>query len=157
MSKPSIDWAAIQPHHHAGIRSLRDIGGEFGVSDVAIIKHARKNGWTRQRPDPEDRSVPLPITAQARRGFIYVVFIEADGRRFYKIGMATAFLDRIQAHQTASPFEVRIAIGYFTSDARSEEALLHSLFAEKHVRGEWFALDHADLQAIAARSLLLTL
>ena len=33
--------------YRAGIRSLRDIGAEFGVSDVAIIKRAKRDEWTR--------------------------------------------------------------------------------------------------------------
>jgi len=42
-----IDWDAIEPHYRAGIRSLKDIGAEFGASDAAIIKHAKKCEWTR--------------------------------------------------------------------------------------------------------------
>lgn len=45
--KPAVDWAALEPHYRAGIRSLKEIGEEFGVSDAGIIKHAGKNGWTR--------------------------------------------------------------------------------------------------------------
>jgi len=46
-SRKAIDWDALSPHYRAGIRSLKDIGNEFDVSDAAIIKHARKEGWTR--------------------------------------------------------------------------------------------------------------
>lgn len=42
-----VDWDALAPHYRAGIRSLKDIGAEFEVSDAAIIKHAKKEGWTR--------------------------------------------------------------------------------------------------------------
>jgi len=42
-----VDWDAIEPHYRAGVRSLRDIGAEFEVSDAAIIKRAKKMGWTR--------------------------------------------------------------------------------------------------------------
>lgn len=45
--KPAIDWEGIEPHYRAGIRSLKDIGSEYSVSDAAIIKHAKKFGWTR--------------------------------------------------------------------------------------------------------------
>lgn len=46
-AKPRVDWDAIEPHYRAGIRALKDIGSEFGVSDAGIIKHAREAGWTR--------------------------------------------------------------------------------------------------------------
>lgn len=45
--RSDIDWEAIEPHYRAGIRPLKDIGIEFRVSDAAIIKHARKECWTR--------------------------------------------------------------------------------------------------------------
>lgn len=52
-----VDWDAIAPHYRAGIRSLKDIGTEFEVSDAAIIKHARLNGW--------DRNLKAKIQARA--------------------------------------------------------------------------------------------
>jgi hypothetical protein len=42
-----IDWDLLEPHYRAGIRSLQSIGEEFGCSDTAIIKHAKKERWTR--------------------------------------------------------------------------------------------------------------
>ena len=47
MTRPRIDWDALEPHYRAGIRALKDLGKEFGCSDAAIIKHARDKGWTR--------------------------------------------------------------------------------------------------------------
>jgi hypothetical protein len=44
---PRADWAVIEPHYRAGLRSLPDIAAEFGISHTAIAKHARKNGWER--------------------------------------------------------------------------------------------------------------
>lgn len=45
--RASIDWEAIEIHYRAGIRSLKDIGTEFGVSDAGIIKRAKRDGWER--------------------------------------------------------------------------------------------------------------
>lgn len=42
-----IEWDKVELHYRAGIRSLRDIGKEFGVSDAGIIKRAKRDGWTR--------------------------------------------------------------------------------------------------------------
>jgi hypothetical protein len=47
MTRKIIDWEALEFQYRAGIRSLRDIGGEFDVSDAAIIKRAKRDGWTR--------------------------------------------------------------------------------------------------------------
>jgi hypothetical protein len=45
--KRVIDWDALAIHYRAGVRSLKDMGEQFGVSDAAIIKKARRDGWTR--------------------------------------------------------------------------------------------------------------
>jgi hypothetical protein len=55
--RANVDWDALEPHYRAGIRALKDIGAEFDVSDAAIIKHARKNGW--------DRNLKAKIQAKA--------------------------------------------------------------------------------------------
>lgn len=45
--KKVVDWEAIEPQYRAGIRSLEDIGKEYGVTKAAIHKHAKKHDWTR--------------------------------------------------------------------------------------------------------------
>lgn len=47
MTRKQIDWEAVEIQYRAGIRSLKDIGGEFGVSDAAIIKRSKRDGWVR--------------------------------------------------------------------------------------------------------------
>jgi hypothetical protein len=46
-SGKSIEWDKVELHYRAGIRSLKDIGAEFGVSDAGIIKRAKRDKWTR--------------------------------------------------------------------------------------------------------------
>jgi len=58
--KPAIDWEAVEPHYRAGIRSLKDIGKEYGVSDAGIIKKAKGLGWTR------DLKAKIKAKAEAR-------------------------------------------------------------------------------------------
>ena len=45
--RPAVDWEAVENAYRAGVRSLKDIGKEFGVSDAGIIKRAKRDGWTR--------------------------------------------------------------------------------------------------------------
>lgn len=42
-----VDWEAVEREYRAGVRSLKDIGAEFNVSDAGIIKRAKKEGWSR--------------------------------------------------------------------------------------------------------------
>jgi len=46
-TKKEIDWEAVEIQYRAGIRSLKDIGAEFGVSDAGILKRAKRDGWER--------------------------------------------------------------------------------------------------------------
>lgn len=45
--KKFIDWELIEKCYRAGIKTLRQIGEEFGVSHTAINKKAKELGWTR--------------------------------------------------------------------------------------------------------------
>ena len=47
MTRKQIDWEALEIQYRAGIRSLKNIGSEFGVSDAAIIKRAKRDNWSR--------------------------------------------------------------------------------------------------------------
>lgn len=47
MEKKAIDWPAVEREYRAGLRSLKAIGEQYGVSDAGIIKRAKRDGWTR--------------------------------------------------------------------------------------------------------------
>ncbi len=58
--KTGIDWEAVELHYRSGIRSLKDIGAEYGVSDAGIIKRAKRDKWTR------DLSAKIKAKADAK-------------------------------------------------------------------------------------------
>lgn len=45
MSKP--DWEAIETAYRAGVLSVRELAGKYGISHQAISKRAKKDGWER--------------------------------------------------------------------------------------------------------------
>lgn len=45
--KRTIDWDSIEREYRANMRSNRQIAKEYGVSDVAILKRAKRDGWTK--------------------------------------------------------------------------------------------------------------
>jgi hypothetical protein len=48
MTEPrEINWAQIEAAYRAGVKSLRQIGAEHGVTEGAIRKRANKEGWER--------------------------------------------------------------------------------------------------------------
>jgi hypothetical protein len=148
---------AVEAHVSTlGERGWEDLRGQFpGVSDSTFWRWLRRTrGGRVSRPR---RARTAPAEARERTsgpGFVYVAFIEAEGRALYKVGKSESPLQRIRQHQTSSPFEVKVASIYFTPDMQAEERTLHRLFSEKKVRGEWFALGQEDLQVVGARALI---
>ena len=47
MTKPVVDWERIEADYRAGILSLREIALPFGVTEGAIRKRAKRDGWER--------------------------------------------------------------------------------------------------------------
>lgn len=47
MADKDPDWERIELDYRAGIKSLRQIAGEHGVSEGAIRKRAKRDDWTR--------------------------------------------------------------------------------------------------------------
>ena len=45
-AKPT-DWERIELDYRAGIKTLRQIADEHGISHVAVAKRAKRDGWTR--------------------------------------------------------------------------------------------------------------
>lgn len=41
------DWERIELDYRAGIKTLRQIAGEHGISDTAVRKRAKRDGWER--------------------------------------------------------------------------------------------------------------
>lgn len=154
------DWIAIEADYRAGVKTLRAIGDEHGISHAAINKRAKRDGWERgidSRIIEKVKKVKVvPIVDEAdRAGFVYVIYLDdSSDRRFYKIGMASSFPVRLATHQCASPFDICVACAYFVPNMRAEERYLHQLFADKHVRGEWFALEREDLLSVSKRAVL---
>ncbi|MEO8296336.1 MAG: hypothetical protein ABI574_00870 [Burkholderiales bacterium] len=88
------DWEAIEPHYRANIRSLKDIGKEYHVSDAGIIKHARKNGWTRDlnakiqaKADAKVSAAAVSAEVSAQRAANEQTIVEANAEVQYRIRM----------------------------------------------------------------------
>lgn len=157
--KKIIDWAAIEKGYRDGIKSVRSIASAAGITEAAIRKRAKRDGWVRQAAvveRPLDRSVAVAdvVDEFEASGFVYGIYFDAGGERYFKIGMARSPMSRLESHQTSLPFEARIGIAYFVDNMREEERALHAAFSAKQVRGEWFRLDDDDLDFMASRARL---
>lgn len=45
--KPTPDWEKIEAEYRVGVKSLREIGEPFGITEGAIRKRAKRDDWTR--------------------------------------------------------------------------------------------------------------
>lgn len=45
--KTQTDWGAVEKHYRAGLKSLRTIAEENGITEGAIRKRAKRDKWTR--------------------------------------------------------------------------------------------------------------
>lgn len=45
--KPTPDWERIELDYRAGVKTLRQIAEEHGITHVAINKRAKRDGWLR--------------------------------------------------------------------------------------------------------------
>lgn len=52
-----VDWDGMEPHYRANKLTLRELGEMYGVSNPAILKHARVHGWVRDLQDTIDAKV----------------------------------------------------------------------------------------------------
>ena len=42
-----VNWTAVEADYRAGLKTLRVIGAEHGISAVAVLQHAKKGQWPR--------------------------------------------------------------------------------------------------------------
>ena len=68
MNRNKTDWETISRHYRAGCRSLRDIGNEYGISEGAIRKRAKKEGWPRDLSEQIKAKATEKVRIEAVRG-----------------------------------------------------------------------------------------
>jgi len=93
--KVAIDWELVEVHYRAGIRSLKDIGAEYGVSDAGILKKAKKEGWTRDlaakikaKADAKVSAAVVSAEVSAAKALTENTVVEANAELQYRIRMS---------------------------------------------------------------------
>lgn len=157
-SKKNIDWCSAKKDYLSNLYSLREIGGKHGCSEAAIRKRAKRDGWVRDNSVLSRKVVIGNKSTDVldKSGFVYVIYLDDSAdKRFYKIGMSSSFNHRFDSHKSSSPFDLCVACVYYVGNMREEESILHVIFKDKRVHGEWFDLNYDDLKFISSRSLLI--
>lgn len=87
VQKPQTDWEAVEIHYRAGIRSLKDIGEQYGVSDAGIIKRAKRDGWVR------DLAAKIKAKAEAKVSAAAVSKLVSESKRANESAVVEANAD----------------------------------------------------------------
>lgn len=83
----------------------------------------------------------------AKAGFVYVL---ATDQGTHKIGMAVDVERRVKEIAGMTSQTIELVTTFATGDRRVLEQRLHECFADRRLRGEWFALTETDLDALLA-------
>ena len=76
-----------------------------------------------------------------------VYVIQSEGSDYYKIGKTSKDInERLLALQTGNPNSLKVVCVIPCADSHSLERFLHTQFANKRVRNEWFELDSSDVR-----------
>jgi len=73
----------------------------------------------------------------------YVYLVKADN--LYKIGMSSNPEKRMETLRYRPPYPTKLIHAFRTPQCRKDEWLLHIIFRDKRVVGEWFILDEDDI------------
>jgi hypothetical protein len=79
--KPT-DWEAVEREYRAGVLSVREIAKAAGISHVAVIKRAKRDGWTqnlaaRVKEEVTTRLVTADVTAGNQRELIEAIALRS--------------------------------------------------------------------------------
>lgn len=114
--RAAIDWEAVEMQYRAGIRSLKDIGTEFGVSDAGIIKRAKRDGWSR------DLKAKIQAKADAK---VSAAMVSAEVSEQTKLTEALVI-------ETEAAVQARIRLSHRTDIARYRSLALNLLGELEH-------------------------
>lgn len=80
-----------------------------------------------------------------RPGWIYILR-ETESKRFSVIGRAKHLKPRLDWYGKVLPYDLELMGALWADDYVLREAEAHERFADKNIRGEWFALDEKDIE-----------
>jgi hypothetical protein len=91
----ATDWTLIEADYRSGIKSLRTIADEHGISHTAITKRAKREGWlrdltarTRARADALVYKAAVSTQVSTPAGPSELATVEANATLQYQVRMA---------------------------------------------------------------------
>lgn len=115
-----IDWAGIETDYLDGRMSVREMGRWYGVTEAAIRKKAKAEGWQRAEQPSHVERVPLPTVA------VPDLQGDLDGLNDRARGLAGRMMNELSA-VTSMHGELEEMICAEESDPRRRQALLKAI------------------------------
>ena len=106
---------------------------ELGMVDIPIMQYEKEHPFAKFDKTPTPKTI-VGITH---------TYILTDGSGLYKIGKSIDVRKRVKSLMIGNP-SIRI-VAIFHKDV---ESMLHDIFKEKRVAGEWFRLTKSDLERV---------
>ncbi|WP_262027136.1 hypothetical protein [Microvirga sp. Mcv34] len=120
----TIDWQGVEKDYCAGVMGVREIARWYGISDTAVHKKAKAEGWVRPKQKktlvgaaPAQAEVPAPASSEP----VSPADLADRGR-----GLAARLMNELDA-VTANVGELEEMIHSEESDPRRRQALLKAL------------------------------
>jgi hypothetical protein len=108
--KPGIDWELVERDYRAGLKTLRQIGSERGVSHVAIQKRAKTYGWTRDLSEKIQARAKYKVTKSAVTRANYQASLETKEARLSDAQIVEQYSDIVAAVDEVQQKDVRGAV-----------------------------------------------
>jgi len=78
--------------------------------------------------------------------YVYLIKSKYTYTEVYKIGIANDPQSRLAQLQTGNPYQLEIVSCYGFEDAGVVEKSLHQAYKEERLQGEWFELNHEQIE-----------
>lgn len=117
-----------------------------GNRAVSYPRRLSRRGLAPERFEPAEL-IGEPNGA-TRGGYVYVL----ESAYGCKVGRTRNLPQRLHAFGVKLPIAYTVRLCAWFDDHYEAETRYHQLFRDKHVNGEWFALDAADIELIRART-----
>ena len=117
----AIDWDGVARDYRAGVMSIREIAKWYGISDTAIHKKAKAEGWERKQQPPH-------VDRKAIIGEIVSIRADATPEQLTDRarGMAARLLDELDT-VSANVGQLEEMIEAEESDPRRRGALMKAI------------------------------
>lgn len=104
--KKVVDWELIEKHYRAGIKTVRQLATEYGVSHTAIQKRATKFGWTRDLSEKIQQTAKNLVATQVVAKSVATETKLSDAQTIKVYSEVVATVDMVQREDLGMALDI---------------------------------------------------